>query len=114
MTRKSAAIDIVYGYLRGGKSVCPYARKAKIHYAMDNEALGPTLMAIEGSEAGVVIASQPLDGYLDVKKWAQDTVLSMFVALGSLSNPTWSHRQVREHAGEGARAYADGAGPAKR
>ena len=97
MTRKTDAIHLVDRYLRAGESVCPYARKAKIHYALDNEALGPTLMAIERSEACVVIASEAPDGFPDVKTWAQDTVLSMFVVLASLSNPTWSRQHARDH-----------------
>jgi hypothetical protein len=50
-------------YLRAGESVCPYAKRAKIHYAMDNEALGPTLLAMERSEACVVIASSSSDSF---------------------------------------------------
>jgi hypothetical protein len=96
MTRKADAIDILDGYLRAGKSVCPHARKATIHYAMDNEALGPMLAAIKPSEAGVVIASRELAGFADTKRWAQNTALSLFVATTSSAHPTLSLRQVKE------------------
>jgi hypothetical protein len=97
MTRKSEAIDAVDRHLRAGGSVCPYARKATIHYAMDNEALGPTLLAMETTEAGVVVASASPASFGDVKRWAQDTVLSMFVAVTSLMHPNLSRRQVKEY-----------------
>jgi hypothetical protein len=96
MTRRTAAIDTVDAYLRAGKSVCPHARRATIHYAMDNEALGTMLTAIGLSEAGVVIASRELDGFAATKRWAQDTVLSMFTAAASLAYPSLSLRQVKE------------------
>jgi hypothetical protein len=96
MTRKSDAIVIVDAYLRAGKSVCPHARKATIHYAMDNEALGPMLAAIKPSEAGVVIAGRELDGFAATKRWAQDTVLSMFAAAASLAYPNLSLREIKD------------------
>jgi hypothetical protein len=95
ITRKADAIDILNGYLRAGKSVCPHARKATIHYAMDNEALGPMIAAIKPSEAGVVIASRDPAGFADTKRWAQDAVLSLFVATTSLAHSTLSRRQVK-------------------
>jgi hypothetical protein len=96
MTMKTDAVEAVDRYLRAGGSVCPYARKAIIRYAMDNEALGPMLIAFERSEACVVIASTALNGFLDVKRWAQDTALSTFVAATSLAYPRLSRRQVKE------------------
>jgi hypothetical protein len=96
MTRKSDAIAIVDAYLRAGKSVCPHARKATIHYATDNEAFGPMLAAIKPSEAGVVIGSREVDGFEATKRWAQDTVLSMFAAAASLAYPSLSHKQVKD------------------
>jgi hypothetical protein len=96
MTQKKDAIEAMDRYLRAGKSVCPHARRATIHYAMDNEALGPMLAAIKPSEAGVVIASRELAGFEGTKRWAQDTILSLFVATTSSAHPTLSLRQARE------------------
>jgi hypothetical protein len=96
VTKKADAIETIDAYLRAGKSVCPHVRKATIHYAMDNEALGPMLRALEPSEAGVVVASRDVDGFDATKRRAQEAVLSMFVATTSSAYPTLSRRDVKE------------------
>jgi hypothetical protein len=88
MTQKKDAIEVVDRYLRAGGSVCPYAKTATIHYASDNEALGPTLLALGNGEASVVVATKAAADFGDLKRWAQDTVLSLFVAATTLAYPT--------------------------
>lgn len=98
MTLKTDSIKTIDDYLRAGKSICPYAKKAEIHYAVDNEPLWPMMRAIKRYEAGVVICLRRVSmDFWTTKIWAQDTILTMFVATAQHGNPQWSHRQAREH-----------------
>jgi uncharacterized Zn-finger protein len=97
MTYKSDAIEKLKTYLEAGQSVCPYAKKAELHYAMANEALGQLLTGFKRYEAAVVIADKEPGDFWATKRWAQDTLIKMFVTMAGIGNPEWSHRQCREH-----------------